>query len=50
MKLNPIVEKDPRGYSSGFPELPAAHGPVTPTMKAIANAKEAIELWFESTH
>lgn len=49
MKLRLIVEKDPDTgrYSSVFPELPGCASAGDTEAEAIANAKEALELWFE---
>ena len=49
MKLRLIVEKDPETgrYSSVFPELPGCASAGDTEDEAIANAKEALELWFE---
>jgi predicted RNase H-like HicB family nuclease len=49
MKLRLIVEKDPEigRYSSVFPELPGCASAGDTENEAIANAKEALELWFE---
>ena len=49
MKLRLIVEKDPETgrYSSVFPELPGCASAGDSEEDAIANAKEALELWFE---
>jgi predicted RNase H-like HicB family nuclease len=51
MKLRLIVEKDPETgrYSSVFPELPGCASAGDTEDEAIANAKEALELWFELT-
>ena len=51
MKLRLIVEKDPETgrYSSVFPELPGCASAGDTEEEAIANAKEALELWFEPT-
>ena len=51
MKLRLIVEKDPETgrYSSVFPELPGCASAGDTEDEAIANAKEALELWFEPT-
>jgi predicted RNase H-like HicB family nuclease len=51
MKLRLIVEKDPESgrYSSVFPELPGCASAGDTEDEAIANAKEALELWFEPT-
>jgi len=49
MKLRLIVERDPETgrYSSVFPELPGCASAGDTEEEAIANAKEALELWFE---
>jgi len=49
MKIRLIVEKDPvtGRYSSVFPELPGCASAGDTEEEAIANAKEALELWFE---
>jgi len=49
MKLRLIVEKDSDTgrYSSVFPELPGCASAGDTEDEAIANAKEALELWFE---
>ena len=51
MKLRLIVEKDPETsrYSSVFPELPGCASAGDTEDEAIANGKEALELWFEPT-
>ncbi len=51
MKLRLIVEKDlgTGRYSSIFPELPGCASAGDTEDEAIANAKEALELWFEPT-
>ena len=51
MKLRLIIEKDPETgrYSSVFPELPGCASAGDTEDEAIANAKEALELWFEPT-
>jgi predicted RNase H-like HicB family nuclease len=51
MKLRLIVEKDPEtGRSSSvFHELPGCASAGDTEDEAIANAKEALELWFEPT-
>jgi predicted RNase H-like HicB family nuclease len=51
MKLRLIVEKDPETgrYSSVFPELPGCASAGDSEDEAIANAKEALELWGELT-
>jgi len=49
MKLRLIVEKDPETdrYSSVFPELPGCASAGDTEDEAIANAREALDLWFE---
>jgi predicted RNase H-like HicB family nuclease len=51
MKLRLIVEMDPETgrYSSVFPEIPGCASAGDTEDEAIANAKEALELWFEPT-
>ena len=51
MKLRLIVEKDSETgrYSSVFPELPGCASAGDTEDEAIANAKEALALWFEPT-
>src|SRR5437016_6334759 len=51
MKLRLIVERDPETgrYSSVFPELPGCASAGDTEDEAIANAREALELWFEPT-
>ena len=51
MKLRLIVEKDSETgrYSSVFPELPGCASAGDTEEEAIANAREALELWFEPT-
>jgi predicted RNase H-like HicB family nuclease len=52
MKLRLIVEKDQETgrYSSVFPELPGCASAGDTEDEAIANAREALELWFEPKH
>jgi len=49
MKIRLIVEKDSATgrYSSVFPELPGCASAGDTEDEAIANAREALELWFE---
>ena len=49
MKLRLVVERDlvTGRYSSVFPELPGCTSAGDTEEEAIANAKEALELWFE---
>ena len=49
MKIRLIVEKDPETgrYSSVYPELPGCASAGDTEEEAIANAREALELWFE---
>src|SRR3954464_1392687 len=51
VKFRLIVEKDTETgrYSSVFPELPGCGSAGDTEEEAIANAKEALELWFEPT-
>ena len=51
MKLRLVVEFDVETgrYSSVFPELPGCASAGDTEEEAIANAKEALELWFERT-
>ena len=51
-KLRLIVEKDPETgrYSSVFPELPGCAWAGDSEDEAIANAREALELWGELTN
>ncbi len=49
MKLRLLVEHDPgtNRWSAIFPELPGCASAGDTETEAIANAKEALELWFE---
>jgi len=49
MKLRLIIEKDSETgrYSSVFSELPGCASAGDTEEEAIANAKQALELWFE---
>jgi predicted RNase H-like HicB family nuclease len=49
MKLRLLVEHDPESkrWSAVFPELPGCASAGDTEAEAIANAKEALELWFE---
>jgi predicted RNase H-like HicB family nuclease len=49
MKLRLLVEFDPEAkrWSAVFPELPGCASAGDTEAEAIANAKEALELWFE---
>lgn len=49
MKLRLIVEFDPdaRRWSAVFPELPGCASAGDTEDEALANAKEALALWFE---
>jgi len=51
MKLRLIVERDSETgrYSSVFPELPGCASAGDTEEEAIANGREALELWFEPT-
>jgi len=49
MKLRLLVEFDPESkrWSAVFPELPGCASAGDTEAEAIANAKEALALWFE---
>jgi predicted RNase H-like HicB family nuclease len=49
MKLRVIVEQDPQTgrYSAVFPELPGCASAGDTEAEVLANAKEALALWFE---
>lgn len=49
MKLRVIVEFDPEAkrWSAVFPELPGCASAGDTEDEAVANAKEALALWFE---
>jgi predicted RNase H-like HicB family nuclease len=49
MKLRLLVELDPetKRWSAVFPELPGCASAGDTEEEAIANAKEALSLWFE---
>jgi predicted RNase H-like HicB family nuclease len=49
MKLRLLVEPNPETnrWSAVFPELPGCASAGDTEAEAIANAKEALELWFE---
>ena len=49
MKLRLVLEKDEAvgRWSAVFPELPGCASAGDTEQEAIANAKEALELWFE---
>lgn len=49
MKLRLVVEHDPETnrWSAHFPELPGCASAGDTAEEAVANAKEALELWFE---
>ena len=51
MKLRFLVELDPETnhWSAVFPELPGCASAGDTEAEAVANAKEALELWFEPT-
>lgn len=51
MKFRLVVEHDPqtKRWSSVFPELPGCGSAGDTEREAIANAKEALALWFEPT-
>jgi predicted RNase H-like HicB family nuclease len=49
MKLRLVVEKDPQTgrFSAVYPELPGCATAGDTEEEAIANAREALDLWFE---
>jgi predicted RNase H-like HicB family nuclease len=49
MKLRLLVEFDPetKRWSAAFPELPGCASAGDSEEEAVANAKEALALWFE---
>ena len=49
MKLRLVVEHDPgtKRLAAFFPELPGCASAGDTEAEAIANAKEALDLWFE---
>ena len=49
MKLRLFVELDPQTnrWSAVFPELPGCASAGDTEAEAVANAKEALDLWFE---
>jgi predicted RNase H-like HicB family nuclease len=49
MKLRLLIELDPKTkrWSAVFPELPGCASAGDTEAEAIANAKEALQLWFE---
>ena len=51
MKLRLLIELDPvtKRWSAVFPELPGCASAGDTEAEAIANAKEALALWFEPT-
>jgi len=49
MKLRLEKDSETGRYSSVFPELPGCASAGDTEEEAIANAKEALELWFEPT-
>ena len=51
MKLRLLVEMDPETgrWSAVFPELPGCASAGDTEAEAIANAREALQLWFEPT-
>ena len=51
MKLRLLVELDPETnrWSAAFPELPGCASAGDTEAEAVANAKEALALWFEPT-
>ena len=51
MKLRLLIELDPvtKRWSAVFPELPGCASAGDSEAEAIANAREALALWFEPT-
>ena len=51
MKLRLLIELDPitKRWSAVFPELPGCASAGDTEAEAIANAREALALWFEPT-
>lgn len=51
MKLRLLVEHDPttNRWSAAFPELPGCATAGDTEEEAVANAKEALALWFDPT-
>jgi predicted RNase H-like HicB family nuclease len=51
MKLRLLIELDPatKRWSAVFPELPCCASAGVTEDEAIANAREALALWFEPT-
>ncbi len=49
MKVRLVVELDPetKRWAAFFPELPGCASAGDTEEEAVANAKEALELWFE---
>ena len=49
MKLRLVVEldKETKRWSAVFPELPGCASAGDTEAEAVANAKEALQLWFE---
>ena len=51
MKFRILLEFDPetRRWSAAFPELPGCTSAGETEAETIANAREALELWFQPT-
>ena len=47
-KVSTVIEKDEHGYYVYCPELPGCHSQGDTFKEAMANIKEAIELYFET--
>ena len=47
-KVSTVIEKDEHGYYAYCPELPGCHSQGDTLEEAIANIKEAIELYLET--
>ncbi len=46
-KVSTVIEKDEHGYYAYCPELPGCHSQGDTLEEAVANIKEAIELYLE---
>ena len=47
-KVSTVIEKDEHGYYAYCPELPGCQSQGDTLEEAVANIKEAIELYFET--
>ena len=48
MKVSVVIEKDERGYYAFSPELEGCQSQGTTVDEAVANVREAIELYLET--